>query len=183
MSAEGRSRRRTFAVGGVATVALLAGGGLVAVNGQGGQDDNGGDADTTSPLPTVAVERRTLEEHAELNGTLGYVDVTDVTLSTEGTITALAPLGTIVDRGQTLVEVDSRPVPLLFGDRPMWRALGPDVSDGVDVQQLEANLVALGVATPDRADRRPGLDQCHDRGGQGLAGVAGPGPHRGRGPG
>jgi Putative peptidoglycan binding domain len=142
------SRRRALAAAGVVTVALIAGGGLVAVNGQGGQDDTGGGAGTTSPLPTVAVERRTLEEHADLDGTLGYVDIDDVTLATEGTITALAALGTVVDRGETLVEVDRRPVPLLFGERPMWRALGPSVADDVDVEQLEANLVALGVATP-----------------------------------
>jgi Putative peptidoglycan binding domain len=143
------SRRRALAAGGVVTVALIAGGGLLAINGQAGQDDNAEDADATEPLPTVAVERRTLEEHADLDGTLGYGDITDVTLSSEGKITALPTLGTVVDRGQTLVEVDSQPVPLLIGERPMWRELAPGVGDGVDIQQLEANLVALGVEGAD----------------------------------
>ncbi|HEV3402206.1 MAG TPA: peptidoglycan-binding protein, partial [Acidimicrobiales bacterium] len=40
----------------------------------------------------------------------------------------------------------SRPVPLLFGDLPAWRRLAVGVSDGADVRQLEANLVALGYA-------------------------------------
>jgi hypothetical protein len=141
------SRRRVLAAGGVVTLAVIAGG-VMAANGHGGQDDNGGNAGNTAPLPTATVERRTLEEHANLDGTLSYGDVIDVALAAQGTITGLAPLGAVVDRGQTLVEVDGRPVPLLFGERPMWRALGPSVDDGVDVEQLEANLVALGVATP-----------------------------------
>jgi Putative peptidoglycan binding domain len=141
------SRRRVLVAGGVITVALIAGGSLVAVNGGGG-DNDADDAGTTAAESTTAVERRTLEEHTDLDGTLGYGDVTDVNLATEGTVTGLAPLGAVVDRGQTLLAVDSRPVPLLFGEQPMWRALGPSVGHGVDVQQLEANLVALGVVTP-----------------------------------
>jgi Putative peptidoglycan binding domain len=38
-------------------------------------------------------------------------------------------------------------VPLLFGDRPLWRELRAGVDDGPDIQQLEANLVALGIVT------------------------------------
>ncbi len=63
-----------------------------------------------------------------------------------GTLTWLAPAGSTVDRGQPLYEVDGHKVPLLFGDRPAWRPLGPDTK-GVDVRQLEQNLVALGFAT------------------------------------
>jgi hypothetical protein len=55
----------------------------------------------------------------------------------------------VIDRGQAVAEVDDRVVPLLLGDRPMWRELGPGVDDGVDVEQLEANLVALGVVSAD----------------------------------
>ena len=51
--------------------------------------------------------------------------------------------------GQPVAEVDDRVVPLLFGDRPLWRELGPDVEDGPDVELVEANLVALGVVTAD----------------------------------
>ena len=43
----------------------------------------------------------------------------------------------------------AEPVPLLFGDRPLWRDARPGVDDGADVDQLEANLVALGVVTAD----------------------------------
>ena len=47
---------------------------------------------------------------------------------------------------QAAFSVDGRAVPILYGTVPMWRRL--DVgAEGVDVEQLEANLVALGYAT------------------------------------
>ena len=60
-------------------------------------------------------------------------------------ITALPALGTVIDRGQQLFELNGGPGPaLLFGSRPMWRTLSNGVSDGIDVLQLEQNLAALG---------------------------------------
>src|SRR4030095_13193043 len=41
------------------------------------------------------------------------------------------------------------PVPLWYGARPAWRAFQLGMTDGSDVRQLEANLVALGY-DPDR---------------------------------
>jgi Putative peptidoglycan binding domain len=58
-------------------------------------------------------------------------------------------LGSVIDRGQTVAEVDGLAVPLLFGDRPLWRQLDATAEDGVDIRELEANLVALGFATAD----------------------------------
>jgi len=40
--------------------------------------------------------------------------------------------------------VDGHPVPLWYGTRPAWRAFQLGMTDGPDVRQLEANLVALG---------------------------------------
>ena len=139
------SRRRLLVAGGV-VVLLLAGGGVAVLRGGGEQDGDDAPAAATA-LSTAAVERRTLEERTELDGTLGYGEVTDVSLPTLGTVTALAPIGSVVDRGQALLEVDGRAVPLLFGDRPLWRELRDGVDDGLDIQQLEANLVALGIVS------------------------------------
>lgn len=62
-------------------------------------------------------------------------------------ITALPAVGSVIDRGQTVFEIDGAPGPaLLFGPRPMWRTLQSGVTDGLDVAQLELNLVALGFA-------------------------------------
>lgn len=106
-------------------------------------DDNGTDAPATS---TAQVVRQDLVAREELDGTLGYGDTREVSVGGQGTITALPALGSIVDRGGTLVEVDGRAVPLFLGERPLWRPLGPDSEDGPDIAQLEENLVASGFA-------------------------------------
>lgn len=143
-----RPRRRwILAASGIATALLVGGGVAVARSAGRGQDTAGGDAATAINLATVAVERRSLEEHTDLDGTLGYGDATQVSLAAQGTITDLAPIGSVVEQGETLLEVDGKPVPLLYGERPLWRPLGPDVDDGADVEQLEANMVALGIVT------------------------------------
>jgi peptidoglycan hydrolase-like protein with peptidoglycan-binding domain len=54
-------------------------------------------------------------------------------------------VGAVLDRGQQLAEVDGAPVSLLFGDRPAWRSFPPPPGDdGPDIEQLEANLIAMG---------------------------------------
>jgi hypothetical protein len=113
-----------------------------------GSDGDGSDA-SDGGTATAQVTKRDLEERAEVSGTLGYGEQTDLARQGQGTITALPVLGTVVDRGETLVEVDGHAVPLWFGSRPLWRQLGPGVDDGADVEEVEANLVALGFATAD----------------------------------
>jgi hypothetical protein len=49
-----------------------------------------------------------------------------------------------IDPGHPLVAIDGRPVVLLHGGTPAYRDIGPGISDGDDVQELEAALVALG---------------------------------------
>jgi peptidoglycan hydrolase-like protein with peptidoglycan-binding domain len=96
---------------------------------------------------TAKVQRRDLVETSDVSGSLGYCDTHDLTFGGQGTITALAEVGTVVQRDGVLGEVDGRPVLLLIGPRPLWRTLGPGVEAGADVQQLEENLIALGHAT------------------------------------
>lgn len=139
-------------MGGLASVALVAGGAVVAARGLDGDaaDADEGDGEGAGAATTTAeVTTRDLNEYEELAGTLGFGDPVDVTLTAQGTITALPALGTLIDRGQGVVEVDGRWVPLWFGDRPLWRTLDGNAEDGPDVQQVEENLVALGVATAD----------------------------------
>lgn len=135
------NRRRTIAIAGAAAAALalsLAGTGLPG--GRATADDGDG-----ARLVAGEVTRRTLVDRQDFDGTLGHGEATPVVNRRNGTVTWLAPGGSTVDRGQALYEVDGRKVPLLFGDRPVWRPLGPDAG-GVDVRQLEENLVALGHA-------------------------------------
>lgn len=65
-------------------------------------------------------------------------------------LTAVPSAGQVIDLGQPAYSVDQRPIPLLFGTVPLYRALSVSAR-GADVQQLERNLVDLGHArfTPD----------------------------------
>lgn len=136
------TRRRTLVRTGGAAVALV---GVLAVAGLPGggakADDGGGPR-----LGSAEVTRRTLVDQQAVDGTLGHGDAVPVVNRRNGTLTWLAPSGSTVDRGGALYEVDGRKVPLLFGDRPAWRPLGPDTT-GSDVKQLKQNLVALGYGT------------------------------------
>jgi len=119
-----------------ASVALLGGGDGASA------DDEGAPAPATG---TAIVERTDLIEREELDGTLGYGEPTELSVSRNGTITALPDEGAVIERGGTVAEVDGLPVPLLYGDKPFWRPLQVDV-EGPDVRILEENLVALGYA-------------------------------------
>ena len=135
-------RRRTVILAGSAVLVLVAGLAVTGLPGGGAQAD-----DSNGPrLGSAEVTRRTLVEQQEVDGTLGHGDAVPVVNRGNGTVTWLAAAGSTVDRGEALYEVDGRKVPLLFGDRPVWRPLGPDTS-GVDVKQLKQNLVALGYGT------------------------------------
>ena len=81
----------------------------------------------------------------------------------------------MVGRGKPAYEVDGRPVILLFGARPPWRAFQSGMTDGADVQQLEDNLRALGYGA---GPRRPALLLGHLLGGPPLAEGLGPADHR-----
>lgn len=98
---------------------------------------------STGPAATAVVERGTIAASAGWEGTLGHGQRSTVTGRAEGTATRLPDLGTAVGRGAELYRVDEQPVTLLVGEVPMFRRLGPGDA-GVDVAQLEANLVALG---------------------------------------
>jgi hypothetical protein len=113
------------------------------------------------------VARTDVVERQQVAGTLGYGDSVTVPgqsagggssgsgaggggQTQDGILTRLPAVGAVVGRGQTLYEADGYPVPLWYGSRPAWRAFQLGMTDGSDVRQLEANLVALGY-DPNRA--------------------------------
>lgn len=98
---------------------------------------------TSGPVATAEVTLSSLAATETWGGTLGHGSATTVAAVGGGTITRLAAQDTAVDRGTTLYRVDEQPVTLLFGAIPMYRDLAPG-DTGVDVEQLEANLAALG---------------------------------------
>jgi Putative peptidoglycan binding domain len=123
------------------------------------------------PTGTATVTRTDVVERQQVAGTLGYGDSVTVPgqsagggegpsgggsgaggggQTQDGILTRLPAVGAVVGRGQALYETDGHPVPLWYGARPAWRAFQLGMTDGADVRQLEANLVALGH-DPDRA--------------------------------
>ncbi len=64
-----------------------------------------------------------------------------------GTLTWLAPVGTVLEEGDVIAEVDGEPIVLLYGDVPAYRRLFDARTDleGDDILQLEEALVRLGV--------------------------------------
>ena len=106
-------------------------------------------------------------------GRSGSPTTTTVAAPAAGTITRLRDEGDTVTRGRSLMSIDAKATAwVLYGTIPMYRDLGPGVSDGSDVRQLERNLKALGYdpgtvdddwtsATPTRSSRLPGRSRPH----------------------
>jgi peptidoglycan hydrolase-like protein with peptidoglycan-binding domain len=142
-------KRRTIAgiVAGLVLAGATSAGAVWALNGTQVKAASPQTDASSAGTTTVAVERKDVVSRIRVNGTLGYGASQPVISHSQGTITAMAAEGAVVQRGQTLYEVDGHPVVLFYGDRPAWRTLSIGVSDGPDVTQLQKNLIALGYAT------------------------------------
>ena len=134
----------TSGAGGVASAAR-SGHAASGSSGTGQASGTGGG----SRVATAPVARTDLTNTVQVSGSLGFAGSYTVANQMPGTAyTALPPLGQVVRRGHRLYEVDGSPVILLYGPRPEWRDLFLGVTPGPDVAQLDANLIALGYATP-----------------------------------
>jgi peptidoglycan hydrolase-like protein with peptidoglycan-binding domain len=99
----------------------------------------------TVPTAQARVVRTNVVERQQVAGTLGFRgSYTVYNGPTTGVVTRLSEAGSIVGRGGLLYELDDRPIPLLYGTRPAYRAFHLGMSDGPDVRALKANLLALG---------------------------------------
>lgn len=97
----------------------------------------------TTERATAQVARRTLTVSDELDGQLAYGTPRPLTARQPGTLTATPAPGDILDVGDVVYEVDTRPVVLLTGEIPAWRSLQRG-DRGEDVRQLKLSLAALG---------------------------------------
>jgi hypothetical protein len=131
------------AVGLTAAGATVAGIGPLRAHGASGGPTGSGDG-TSAPLATVS--RQTLSERTQNDGTLGYAGSYSVVNQAAGTLTGLPAVGDVIDQGMILYWVSGSPVVLLRGSIPAYRTVSRGTS-GPDVQQLNADLVALGKAT------------------------------------
>jgi multidrug efflux system membrane fusion protein len=123
-------------VGVVATAAALA---L-----SGGSAEGPATAGAATGTGSGKVERRTLAERLTVSGTIGYAGESTVLARLSGTVTGLPKVGDTIVRGERLYELGGEPVLLMYGTVPAYRELAAGVEEGPDVEQLEANLAALG---------------------------------------
>ncbi|WP_236584087.1 hypothetical protein [Streptomyces sp. MBT53] len=106
-------------------------------------------AEATGPVRvrTATVTRTDLSDSRTLPGTLGFGRPHTLKGTGEGIVTRLPAPGTRAVRGKALYRVDDRPVPVLFGDTPLFRTLSKPGVRGHDVNVLADNLHALGYDT------------------------------------
>jgi hypothetical protein len=151
-------------------IGAAAAGGLAFASLAGGDDAAQPRVSRTGPTATVA--RQTLVARELVDGTLGHADSRTLVNRLEGsgdtsgaeggadsrgsgdgggggggsdTLTRTARPGSVVRRGGAVYWVNGEPVLLMYGSTPAYRTLKVGVADGPDVEQLEANLAALGL--------------------------------------
>jgi len=140
--ATGRRLRVASALVGVAAVA--AGGVAIGESLRHGPASQSG----TVRLATAQVVRTDLTNMTQIPGSLSFANSYVINNQLAGTAYTWLPApGRVLRRGQKLYEVDGNPVFLFYGARPEWRALSEAVADGLDVRQLDENLIALGYAS------------------------------------
>ena len=140
----------TIVAGGVAAGLIAAASGPAARAGHAASGSSGAGRACHGPrVATAPVVRTDLANTVQVSGALGFAGSYTVANQMTGTAyTALPSPGQVVRRGHRLYEVDGSPVILLYGARPEWRDLYLGATPGPDVAQLDANLIALGYATP-----------------------------------
>ena len=139
----GRARRTASIATGVVVVTGLAGTlGWLTLDSR--KAPAGAPVVTAVPTGQAAVERTDVPERNQFSGTLGHAGSFTVIAPAMGTLTRAVDVGRVVRQGQSLYEVDGKPVMLMYGKRPVWRAFTSGMSRGTDVKQLQTALNALG---------------------------------------
>ncbi|MCF3131867.1 peptidoglycan-binding protein [Streptomyces olivochromogenes] len=144
-------RRTGIVAAGALAAAAVAGVAVVA-----GGRDAGADADASKdrlPPATATVTRTDLVQSKTVDGRLDYAQRREVKSAVEGTVTRAAEEGRTVRAGQRLYERDARPVVLMYGSTPVFRAMKTG-DRGPDVLQLERDLRDLGFGASLYVDTR-----------------------------
>ncbi|MFF9851145.1 peptidoglycan-binding protein [Streptomyces litmocidini] len=127
------------------TVAALTGGGVAFTALATPEEPPAAHPGAEGPPPATApVTRGDLTDGSQQDGMLGHLGERKINAGGPGgTLTWLAPSGSVVGRDGRLYEVDGEAVRLMYGSEPMYRTLKSG-DKGTDVRQLEENLAALG---------------------------------------
>ena len=137
-----RRRRARTTTALIALAVVLSGAGVAAYGFGGG---NGEKSEKGSGLPpaTALVTRSDLAQQDTVTGSLGYGDKQPLTSGASGTVTWLPKLGATIKQGQNALKADGRPIPLIYGDTPLYRELRAGTK-GPDVAEMERALASLG---------------------------------------
>ncbi len=140
-------RSKKWVLAAAAVLIALAAGGVIVMSGSRQQAL----AAQQAQVGTAQVERMTLSAMISQTGTLTYWARSDgspysVINQARGTYTKLPAAGQVISQGHVLYRVNDRPVVLLYGSTPAYRTLSAG-ANGPDVDELNADLVALGYAT------------------------------------
>ncbi|HEY3924393.1 MAG TPA: peptidoglycan-binding domain-containing protein [Acidothermaceae bacterium] len=145
MTGEGRriSRRVLVILVAVVVVGGLVVGGVVLFGTKAPVKAAGVDNAATTSTATIA--QRSLSAQTNVNATLGYAGSYSVINQAVGNFSQLPSVGDVIEPGEVLYAVGGQPVVLLAGSTPAYRTMVAGVS-GPDVQELNADMVALGYA-------------------------------------
>ncbi|NOX30893.1 MAG: hypothetical protein GXP35_12725 [Actinobacteria bacterium] len=142
----------------VALVAAAAIGWIAALSIQSPAEVAARTAPPNPSLITVPIESTELSSDVVVRGDIRYDAPTQLSLSgslgpdiESSVVTAIAEEEDDINDGSVIMEVAGRPVFVLQGSIPMYRALRPG-SQGPDVTQLEQALVRLGYLNADPDD-------------------------------
>jgi Putative peptidoglycan binding domain len=157
--------RRTWVVAAAAVLLVAAVTGSVVALSDAGPSSSSTAQD--APASTARVQRGRLSAMVSQDGTLGYRARPDgtpyvVVNGASGVFTRLPESGDRVGCGGVLYRVDDRPVVLLCGTMPAYRALRAGDA-GRDVRQLNANLHRLGCDAVAHVRVDPGSGTFTDR--------------------
>lgn len=146
-----RRRRRVVAV--VVIIVIAAGAGWTYVVADPfNRASNATTIDSGSSTGLARVTKGDLSARSMQNGTLGYAGDYQLVNRASGTLTKVPAVGDVVKQGRVLYALDGSPVVLLQGRYvPAYRALSWG-TEGADVKQLNAALVALGHAKKSQLD-------------------------------
>lgn len=90
-------------------------------------------------------QNKVLSDQVKLSGDQAVLGTLQGSQVNPGTVYTWLPVpGQVIRQGQRLYSVSGRPVPLLYGAAPAYRAFYPGMSGGPDVRELNRDLAALG---------------------------------------
>ncbi|MEM7341686.1 MAG: peptidoglycan-binding domain-containing protein [Actinomycetota bacterium] len=121
--------------------------------------------EAAAPQRTASVTRGDLSNTEEFSASLGYGSTWNIDTTADGTVTDRHETGTIVKPGDTLIELNRKPVTLADGDVPLYRELRlvksgerDDLGNkltklqGDDVSQLQQFLLDQGFDDSERLE-------------------------------